>query len=152
MTLYFFDTSALVKRYHIETGSNRVDQLLADPEGAFVIANLTISELTSVFVRKYNEGIINRKVLADTLSTFSRDLIADFWILDLERSHIHMSMELIIKHNLRTLDSLQLAVLLSLQDLRPLFVSTDPKLNAAAQKEGMEVIDPEEETTLFPPR
>jgi len=28
MPLYFFDTSALVKRYHVEAGSEKVDEIL----------------------------------------------------------------------------------------------------------------------------
>jgi len=30
MPMYFFDTSALVKRYHVETGSEKVDEILYD--------------------------------------------------------------------------------------------------------------------------
>jgi hypothetical protein len=32
VTTYFFDTSALVKRYHGEAGTARVDELLYDSE------------------------------------------------------------------------------------------------------------------------
>jgi hypothetical protein len=33
MPAYFFDTSALVKRYHIEEGSEKVDEIFNDPGG-----------------------------------------------------------------------------------------------------------------------
>lgn len=42
MPLYFFDTSALVKRYHMEIGSEKADEIFNDPAGAFAIANITL--------------------------------------------------------------------------------------------------------------
>ena len=142
MPLYFFDTSALVKRYHIETGSEKVDEIFNDPEGVFTIASITIAEFTSVFARKLNEGIISEDDLRICLSEFSKDMISSFWIIDLERSHINKSIPLIIKHNLRTLDSLQLAVFLNLSPLNPTMVTSDDVLFNAVIKEGFQAIKP----------
>ena len=47
MPLFYVDTSALVKRYHVELGSDQVDRLFADPAASLVTANLAITELTS---------------------------------------------------------------------------------------------------------
>ena len=58
MPAYFFDTSALVKRYHVEEGSEKVDEIFNDTEGIFAIVSITIAEFTSVFARKLKEGII----------------------------------------------------------------------------------------------
>ena len=142
MPLYFFDTSALVKRYHIETGSENVDEIFNDPEGVFTIASITIAEFTSAFARKLNEGIISEDDLRICLSEFSKDMISSFWIIDLERSHINKSIPLIIKHNLRTLDSLQLAVFLNLSPLNPTMVTSDDVLFNATIKEGFQAIKP----------
>lgn len=49
MPLYFFDTSALVKRYHVGAGSEKVDEIFNDPAGTFAIANITIAEFASAF-------------------------------------------------------------------------------------------------------
>jgi len=51
--VYYIDTSALVKRYHLEQGSKRVDQILADSTAILSTANLTITELTSALDRKH---------------------------------------------------------------------------------------------------
>lgn len=143
MPLYFFDTSALVKRYHFETGSKKVDQILANSEATFVISNITITEFTSAFKKKVNEGIITRTDLSYTLSEFSRDIISEFWIIDLERTHINHSVDLIIKHNIRALDALQLAVLLSMRNASPTLVASDKALIHAATNEGITIINPE---------
>lgn len=47
MPLFYVDTSALVKRYHLEQGSDQVDRLLADPDAGLVTANIAVTELTS---------------------------------------------------------------------------------------------------------
>jgi hypothetical protein len=38
MAYYFFDTSALVKRYHLEAGSSNVAKVLADPNSSDLIS------------------------------------------------------------------------------------------------------------------
>jgi predicted nucleic acid-binding protein len=137
---YFFDTSALLKRYHHEPGSAKVDALLSQPQGSFVISSITLTEFTSAFVRKFHQRIIKRITLKHVLSQFSKDILTDFWIIDLERHHVMRSSALILKHNLRTLDALHLAVLLSLKTLKPAFVCADQRLLKAAQKEKITII------------
>jgi hypothetical protein len=43
--VYFFDTSALVKRYHREVGADIVDATFADKD-----ASKIISDITAVFI------------------------------------------------------------------------------------------------------
>lgn len=52
MPVYFFDTSALVKRYHVEAGSETVNGLFDDPDAVFAVASITITEFVSAFTRK----------------------------------------------------------------------------------------------------
>ena len=58
MPLFYVDTSAFVKRYHVELGSDQVDRLFADPTASLVTANLAITELTSALDRKYQDGAL----------------------------------------------------------------------------------------------
>ena len=141
-TTYFLDTSALVKRYHVERGTARLDSVFGDPDATFIIAGITIAELTSAVVLKHEHGEISREALLQTLSKFSEDLIAEFWILDVERHHIHQAQELILRHRLRTLDSLQLSLLLVTRALSPIFLCSDRRLSTAAIAEGISVEDP----------
>jgi predicted nucleic acid-binding protein len=45
MGRYFFDTSALVKRYHEEQGTDAIDALFAVADSSFVISRLGIVEM-----------------------------------------------------------------------------------------------------------
>src|SRR5436853_541128 len=58
MPHYFFDTSALVKHYHTELGSPRVDQILGESGSDYSIARLTLTEVPSVFAKKVRTGEI----------------------------------------------------------------------------------------------
>lgn len=142
MPAYYVDTSALVKRYHVEPGSQRVDQLFGDPASTFLTANIALTEVTSALDRKVQEGMLTRDALTTVLAAIARDLLEDFWLIEIERVHILKSQELILRHHLRTLDALHLAVLLSLKDLAPVLVSSDQKLLEAARQERFAVLDP----------
>lgn len=144
MPLYFLDTSALVKRYHREAGSLLLDRLFVQPENTFAIVSLTISEFTSTFVRKLHEGRLSQTVVHQTLDLFSRDLLAEFSVLDLSREHVDLSVSLILRHNLRAMDGLQLAMCLSLVPHQPVLVGADRRLLEAARAERLNVLNPEE--------
>jgi len=139
---YYLDTSALVKRYHPERGTTYLDRVFAEADATFIIVSITIAELTSALVRKREAGEISEEGLRQTLSKFSEDLIREFWILDIERHHIHQAQQLILRHSLRTLDSLQLSLLLVVRDLSPIFLCSDARLLAAAKAEGITILDP----------
>jgi hypothetical protein len=49
MARYFFDTSALVKRYHAESGSSEVRRLLTEPGADCLISRLATVEMLSGF-------------------------------------------------------------------------------------------------------
>lgn len=142
MSLHFFDTSALVKRYHLEKGSETVNSIVDNPDNALVISSLSIAEFVSTFTRKLHEGGITGDDIHACLSEFSKDIMSSFLIVDLERRHINKGVALILKHNIRTLDSLQLAVFLNLSNISPNMVTSDKALAEAAQKEGFSVIMP----------
>ena len=142
MPFYYVDTSALVKRYHTESGSERVDHLFSDPTASFLAANIALTEITSALDRKVQENLLTRDALNTVLAAIARDLLEDFWLIEIERAHILRSQELILRHHLRALDALHLSVLLSLQDLAPVLVSADQKLLEAARLERFTVLDP----------
>lgn len=127
MSVYYVDTSALVKRYHVEPGSQRIDQLFGDPTATFLAANIALTEITSALDRKVQESLLTRDALNTVLAAIARDLLEDFWLIEIERAHILRSQELTLRHHLRALDALHLSVLLSLQDLAPVLVSADQK-------------------------
>ena len=56
MGKYYFDTSALVKRYRSEPGTDAVDALFADAGSSFVISRLGIIETVSALAIKVRMG------------------------------------------------------------------------------------------------
>lgn len=140
--IYYLDSSALVKRYHDEPGTPYIDAIFAERDATFVISSITIAEVTSALARKHIEGTISSQALHDALSMLAEDLIADFRIPDIERYHIHDAQHIILRHRLRTLDALQLALLRVTKPLSPAFLSSDARLLVAAQAEGVTVRDP----------
>lgn len=147
MIYYFFDSSALIKRYHTEIGTERIDEILEQQDSEFIISSLALSEVTSALNRKKNEGKINPDLFKDILIEFYREVLEKFTVISLDDSLLSRSIELILNRNLRTLDSLQLSVALSVFDLlyemKFIFVCSDKKLLNAAKQEGLEILDPE---------
>jgi predicted nucleic acid-binding protein len=58
MTVYFLDTSALVKRYHREPGSDAIAALFAEQDRRIIISELSIIEFGSALSKKVREGEI----------------------------------------------------------------------------------------------
>ncbi|MCX9013038.1 MAG: type II toxin-antitoxin system VapC family toxin [Candidatus Methanoperedens sp.] len=143
MKFYFLDTSALVKRYHAEKGTNVIDRIFSEEDKAIVISSICITEMVSALNRKKEEKVISKEDLDVALSKFFHDAIKDFLILELDDGHIKDSIVLVLKRSLRTLDALQLAVAIGLKELKPIFVCADKKLASVAEKEGIEAINPE---------
>lgn len=143
MKFYFLDTSALVKRYHSEKGTDKIDKIFSQDDRAIVISNITITEMVSAINRKKEDRVISKIDQDIVLSKFFHDAIKDFLVIDLDEEHIKGSIMLVLKRNIRTLDSLQLAVALGLKELKITFVCADKKLVSVAEKEGLHTINPE---------
>ena len=147
MAVFFFDTSALVKRYYSEKGTGAVDEIIETDQNRVVISSLSIIETVSAFRRKHNRGELSEEAMDGFLSSFFQEALEEFLILPLEESILQFSFELILEDDLRTLDSLQLSAALSIEpeveDLT--FVCADFDLVSIAQKRGLSTVNPVEE-------
>jgi predicted nucleic acid-binding protein len=150
MTYYFLDTSALVKRYHVETGSSELAKIIAEPNSFHLISRLGLVEAVSAFALKVRDGQIQPADFA----AYRKRLFADVRkrILNVVRVRVSQFKEadqLLQKHGmtvrLRTLESLQLATALDLRTRGMLnqFVCADASLCKIAADEGISVINPE---------
>lgn len=148
MSVYFLDTSALVKRYVAEVGSRTVVELLDAPNANVLIADITRAEFASALVRRVRDGSVSSEQHRALKSAFAFHLVNDYLVAPLESSHISAACRVIEAHGLRAYDAVQLAVALSFRDLLGSagelvsLVSADPRLNAAARAEGLAVIEP----------
>lgn len=143
MKYYFFDASALVKRYHEEKGTKSVDKIFDSKDKVILISSLTIVEIVSAFNKKKNRREITKTDFEFLVSRFFSDALENFVILELEDLNIKKSIELVLKHNLRTLDSIQLSSAISLKRFFPIFVCSDVNLCKAAKKEKLKIKNPE---------
>jgi len=150
MATYFFDSSALAKRYVTETGTTWV-QSLTDPatgNGVYV-ARITLVELVSAISRRKRNGDLTPAAAAAALSDLRADFISDYQVIEVTAALIAQAEALAEKHALRGYDAVQLAVAIQVnvayvagRQPAVTLVSADLELNGAAAAEGLDVDDP----------
>lgn len=151
MAGYFFDSSALVKRYHVETGTSTVDKIANELGAQIRISILARVELVSAFAIKVRTGAISREEADLFLQQFHADVEAGkLEAYPIAESDFMVAERLVEKHafdrHLRALDASQLAVALGLRSLGLLdyFVAADQRLCEVAKLEGFTVLNPAE--------
>jgi uncharacterized protein len=149
MPRYFFDTSALVKNYHTESGTAAVRRILNEVGSEFLVSRLTTVEMLSGFAGKVRTGVFSSSDFGKLRRRFLGDVrIRKFRPIRLLNIHYQLAGDLIGKHamsrQLRTLDAIQLAVALDLHKTFPVdhFVCADQRLCDAAILEGLAIINP----------
>ena len=150
MAVYYFDTSALVKRYAQETGTNWVLNL-TDPAANHDLytMRLTGPEMIAALFRKVRVGDISQTAAVQFANNFKADGQQQYHIVEANAEIIDRAMDLAEKHQLRGYDSVHLAAALRLQEIRltmelPVltFVSADQDQLQVAVVEGLLVEDP----------
>ena len=150
MTLYFLDSSALVKRYVTETGSGWM-RALTDPgaRNQLAIARITSVEVLSAIARRQRESSLPADDVTQARLAFRYDLDMQYQVGELDRELADLAGTLVSQHPLRAYDAVQLASALRLQQRfvqaggSPLiFLTADDRLIAIAQAEGLEADNP----------
>jgi predicted nucleic acid-binding protein len=142
--MLFFDTSALVKRYADEQGTQTVDRLIETTESTIIITSLSVIEIASAFRRKYNRGEISEHKRDGLLVSFFEEATERFIIIPVDENIFENAFDLVLEDDLRTLDSLQLAAVLTLPPPNPeiTFVCADETLVAVAEQHGLSTNNP----------
>jgi predicted nucleic acid-binding protein len=147
---YFFDTSALVKRYHPEVGSSTVEAMFREHNRRIIMSRLTVVELQSALALKVRTGQLNERSSASLRLRALDDVgTGTVTVVSVKDMHYAAAARLIVQHGsvkgLRTLDALQLAVALEAHDLGGLdvLVAADKTLCEVAALEGLSVLNPE---------
>lgn len=142
--MIFFDASAVAKRYFLEIGSERVNELWSGAEFSSSLAILHC-ELRSVLNRKRRERALPRGAYSTLKEQIQEDL-KKIHVVPVYPELIQLSLRLLDSHPLKALDSLYLAGALGLQQAlkeQVLFVSADRQLLEAAQAERLRTLNPE---------
>jgi uncharacterized protein len=150
MSIYFLDSSAIVKRYVSETGTGWILNLhKPSAQNVIYVAQIAGVEVVSAISRRLRGNKLTQKSADKAIVRFKRDFAGKLRIIRLNDQIISEAMQLSEKYFLRGYDSVQLAVALELEKKFALsnfasitFVSADNALNSAAQAEGLTVDNP----------
>lgn len=148
MASYFFDSSAIFKRYVAEVGTSWV-LALTDSAAAndIYLAQVTGAEVVSALVRQAPP--LPQMQLAQALMDFKTEFQKQFLRVAITDALMERAMDLSEKYRLRGYDSVQLADAVELHTVGKAvgisgltFLSADVQLNTAAGVEGLAVDDP----------
>jgi predicted nucleic acid-binding protein len=151
MAVYYFDTSALVKRYAREVGSGWVVQI-ADPANQHQIYTSRVTSVEVIAALSQKVGR-NELVLADAQQAVAAFLYDwqqhDYEVVEVSEAVAAEAMRLAQQHIMRGFDALQLASAVYIakariaRQLSPLtFVSADRIQRERARHEGLSIEDP----------
>jgi predicted nucleic acid-binding protein len=145
---FFFDSSAIVKRYLTEVGSAWV-RSMTDPAAGheLFLVRITGVEVVSAFVRK--QPPLPAADLARALADFKQDLQSHYQLSAVTPTLIALAMDVAERRRLRGYDAIQLAAALELLQVAQAigapaltFISADSHLNTTAAAEGLIVDNP----------
>lgn len=138
----YLDTSALVKLFFLEAGSELVIDLVKKADSV-ITSQVTYAESCAALARRKREKRLTarefqraRKNLEDLWPEMNTILVAEL-----------RAGELAIKHVIRGFDAIHLAAAMEIRtnagkDIDVLFCSFDNRQNEAARNEGLAIIDP----------
>jgi len=136
--ILYLDTSALVKLYIEEVGSDEVASTVSKA-GVVVTARVTYAEARATFARLAREGVIAAAAHRRVVRDLDEDWFA-YTIVDVSEVVVRRAGGLAERHNLRGYDAVQLAAALDVRlvggtDVS--FASFDSRLNQAARRERL---------------
>jgi hypothetical protein len=151
MSYFFFDSSALVKRYLSERGNAWVLRLTDSTAGnTITLAEITQVEVAAALAARHRApGGISRRERDGAVDLLAYHCQNEYNLIALNRAILDRAVDLTQNHRLRGYDAVQLATTLMTNEallaagLAGLtFVAADNDLLAAAQAEGLPTENP----------
>lgn len=150
MTAYFLDSSALVERSALETGTTWVRQFCNPANNhVLLIASVTLVEVAAALAKKQRSREITAEAHSHVMQDFIRDAATQYRVLGVDQRVVTLGVALTSRQKLRGYDAIQLAVALTVnsalvgRQLAPLtFVRADHELLTAASNEGLPIENP----------
>ncbi len=148
MSHYYLDSSALVKQYVVEPGTTWINSL-HNVENTLYSARISAAEIVAAFFLRVRTGTLVLSNAQAATHQFKTDFSTFYQIVEITEQVVDTALFLVEKHNLRGYDSVQLAAVVELHNIRTdlslspiVFVCADEKLNTAAMVEGLIVENP----------
>lgn len=150
MTTTYWDSSALIKRYIQETGSDWVRTLMSpNTDHVWLTARITMVEFHSALARRRREGTVPTADCDVACQAFDAHSVTEYDFVELHLEVVQLAQHLLNHHPLRAYDAVQLASalfanrVLVTQHLPALtFVSADERLTLVAEAEGLATDNP----------
>lgn len=142
--MIYADSSVIVKRYYEEPGSLRVRERWATAERVFT-SRVSYAEVHAAVARKHREGGLSAALFRTVASAFETEWPAYDQIL-VDIATLADVRSLVRRHPLRGYDAIHLAAGLWLRRQlgEPIeFWVSDERLEVAAQRERLTVVNPE---------
>ena len=141
MSSVFADTSALVKYYYPEFGSEIVEEIFLNSEKIY-LCQVATTEFASALMKKVRTRTLGMDAQERIWGVFMDDLSSgQMEVIGLDDRHFEKAASIIRrygqKQETRTLDSLQLAAALDVHEAR--FLTADKALSVLAAKAGLAV-------------
>ena len=151
MSVFYLDSSAIVKRYSPEIGSAWIETLADAQAGhTLIFSEIALAEVAAALAAKSRAPggpSLQERDLA--LKRFLADNDAQYQLMDVKRQIIDLAVKLTQRQKLRGCDALHLATALVAneallaEELPPLtFVAADSDLLTAARAEGLATENP----------
>ena len=145
MIAYYLDSSALIKRYVAEEGSDWLQTVVLTSDDILVLTSrVTMVEVWSALARRRREASISTEHHADALAAFGEDCQGLYHFIEFEEPVYELAGSLLEHHALRAYDAVQLAsalvagqALVEAELSQPIFLSADDRLLQTATAEGL---------------
>lgn len=151
MLWFFFDTSAIVKRYHKEKGDEIVDRItdsILEGSHKGIISALVILEFVSASRKKVNARELTWTEFVEGVTSFYREATQHFVLQSVDSSMYADAIDFVIRYALSSSDSVHLVSLNRIPETvdksKVIFVSADKKLCDSAEQEGFRTLNPEQ--------
>ena len=142
---YFFDTSALVKVYHNENGTEKVLSIYSGNE-KIMISELARIEFYSSIYRKYRMREVDLETLNLIIEKFNYDTAHRYEVLYFSPGVTEQALNFLSEFGetkgIRVLDSLQLSFFKFHCEQEDIFVCADTKFANIVKEENIKVIVP----------
>ncbi len=147
MPVYYFDTSALVKRYSRERGTKTVNALFAKRGRTVVLGTVAIPEFYAALAAKARLGELTRDDWYSVLYKFEAESDRGLfqYIVPSSRTYLATKQFILEYPFLRSSQALHLALAQELRPLRLSLVSSDRQLLELCRPFGIAPLNPEDD-------
>lgn len=150
MSVYFLDSSGLIKRFTRESGTAWILNLFKPSNGNIIfISRITQVEAVAGLTKQNRIGSLSSANLSKSIKRLKRSLDNRYAFVEVSEKVAERAMNLAKNHGLRGYDAVQLSTAIQIEQKRKsaslssiIFVSADNDLNNAAIAEGLQVENP----------